>query len=88
MQHGTGVQLLTVEQDCLLLGADVKHSEVQNLFSSPNEKKRKKKKVKKGKKTKQNIGNKEKEEKEKKKTVNRCERNFGRKFNRLKYDNV
>ena len=33
---GTGVHLLAVEQECLLLEADVKHSEVQNLFSLPN----------------------------------------------------
>ena len=33
---GTGVQLLTVEQEWLLLEADVKHSEVQNLFSLLN----------------------------------------------------
>ena len=33
---GTGVQLLTVEQECLLLEADVRHSEVQNLFSLLN----------------------------------------------------
>ena len=32
-QQGTGVQLLTVEQECQLLEADVKHTEVQNLFS-------------------------------------------------------
>ena len=32
----TGVKLLTVEQECLLLEADVKHSEVQNLFSPLN----------------------------------------------------
>ena len=31
VQQGTGVQLLTVEQECLVLEADVKHSEVQNL---------------------------------------------------------
>ena len=31
-QQGTGVQLLTVEQECLLLEAEEKHSEVQNLF--------------------------------------------------------
>ena len=37
VQQGTGVQLLTVEQECLLLGTDVKHSGVQNLFSLPNE---------------------------------------------------
>ena len=29
---GTGVQLLTLEQECLLLEANVKHSEVQNLI--------------------------------------------------------
>ena len=29
-------KLLTVEQECLLLEADVKHSEVQNLFSLLN----------------------------------------------------
>ena len=34
---GTGVQLLTVEQECLSLEADVKHSEVQHLFSLLNE---------------------------------------------------
>ena len=34
---GTGVQLWTVEQECLLLEANVKHSEVQNLFSLLNE---------------------------------------------------
>ena len=33
---GTGAQLLTVEQECLLLQAAVKHSEVQNLFSLLN----------------------------------------------------
>ena len=34
VQQATGVQLLNVEQECLLLEADVKHySEVQNLFS-------------------------------------------------------
>ena len=33
---GTGVQLLTLEQECLLLEANVKHSEVQNLFSLAN----------------------------------------------------
>ena len=33
---GTGVQLLTVERECLLLEADVKHSEVQILFSLLN----------------------------------------------------
>ena len=33
VQQGTGVQLLTVEQECLLLEAVVKHSEVRNLFS-------------------------------------------------------
>ena len=33
---GTGVQRLTVEQESLLLEADVKHSEVQNLFSLLN----------------------------------------------------
>ena len=38
---GTGVQLLTVEQECLLLEADVKHSEVQNLFSLLNDNGRK-----------------------------------------------
>ena len=32
----TGVQLLTVEQECLLLEADVKHPEVQNSFSLHN----------------------------------------------------
>ena len=36
VQQGTGVQLFTVEQECLLLGTDVKHYEVQNLFSPPN----------------------------------------------------
>ena len=36
VQQGTGVQLLTVEQECLLLGTNVTHSEVQNLFSLPN----------------------------------------------------
>ena len=38
VQQGTGVQLLTVEQECLSLGTDVKHSEVQNLSSLPNDK--------------------------------------------------
>ena len=33
VQQGTGVQLLTVEQEYLLLGTDVQHSEFQNLFS-------------------------------------------------------
>ena len=33
---GTGVQLLTVEQECLLLEADLQHSEVQNLYSLLN----------------------------------------------------
>ena len=33
---GTGVQLLTVEQECLLLEADVKHSDVHSLFSLLN----------------------------------------------------
>ena len=33
VQQRTGVQLLIVEQEYLLLGTDVKHSEVQNLFS-------------------------------------------------------
>ena len=36
VQQGTGVQLLTVEQECLLLEADVKHSEAENLFSLLN----------------------------------------------------
>ena len=35
VQQGTGEQLLTVEQEWLLLGTDVRHSEVQNLFSLP-----------------------------------------------------
>ena len=30
------ILLLTVEQECLLLEADVKHSEIQNLFSLLN----------------------------------------------------
>ena len=34
--QGTGVQVLTVEQECLLLEVDVKHYEVQNLFSLLN----------------------------------------------------
>ena len=36
VQQGTGVQMLTVEQEYLLLGTDMKHSEVQNLFSLLN----------------------------------------------------
>ena len=36
VQQGTGVPLLTTEQECLLLEADVQHSEFQNLFSLPN----------------------------------------------------
>ena len=36
VQQGTGVQLLTVEEECLSLGTDLKHSEVHVLFSIPN----------------------------------------------------
>ena len=36
VQQGIGVQLLTVEEECLSLGTDVKHSEVHDLFSIPN----------------------------------------------------
>ena len=41
VQQGSDVQLLTVEQECLLLGTDVKQSEVQNLFSLPSVKTKK-----------------------------------------------